>query len=223
MKKKAKLIDALLAHEQTQWEEEDREFLLTLNEEQLQKMLPVANDEEEEDLDEVDEGAGKKKTAKKKVKNAEEETAENTDADEDEEESIESPANEAAEWLKGAPPEVQQMVTDGLQVHNAERNKLVKIIIANEAAKGFFKKDELMKKPLNELRGLAALAKANEIEESDEDDQEEAVQQYFGMAGGPGVRNSGKVPKVEPLEIPRLTFERVEFARNGRRIERAKA
>jgi len=188
---KDKQIDGLIANAASGWKETDREFLKGLPDDKL--AVIVAN------------AATVAKAAKDAADLAANEAKKKADADKA---AADLAANQAAEANKAKkpmttnehiatlPPEVQEMVRNGLEATEAEKNKLITTITAN--AQNPFTKEELAGKSLKELRGLAQLAASAAP-------QEHRLPNYSGM-GDPAI-NSGK--SVQPaLEVPTMNFDR---------------
>ncbi len=80
--------------------------------------------------------------------------------------SAAAPATNAAQtvtlegYIKQAPPAIQDVLNNGLAVYNAEKQKLVDLILANK--RNGFTKQELEAKALPELKNLAQLASSEE-------------------------------------------------------------
>ena len=68
------------------------------------------------------------------------------------------PANVTSvqDFIKQAPPEMQEVLNNSMSVYNDEKTKLIEIITANK--NNGFTKAELEKRPLNELKNIARLA-----------------------------------------------------------------
>lgn len=103
-----------------------------------------------------------------------------------------------AEYIAGAPREVQEVLSNSLTVYNEEKVKLVESIMA--CANNGFTKDDLNNRPLGELRNLARLAQSTSA-------QPAFVPHYAGMA--PLTENAGK---EEALEVPSMNFEKQKAA-----------
>jgi hypothetical protein len=136
--KKEDLVNGLIANKRTAWAEADRATLMAFNEDALAKMAP--KDEEEPAADDKN----KAKTEPAPTGNA---------------------ATPAAPvtldgYLAAAPPQVQTLLRNALAAEEAQKAELIDRISANAANP--FTKEFLGTKPLDELRGLAALATANQ-------------------------------------------------------------
>ncbi len=153
---KEQKVDALIANEGSPWGPEDKEFLMGLDDVRLEKLNTIQNaffppkkdkeeekpeenlPEDEEELEEEEDQQPMKNKGKGKkspTKNAE--TAE--------------------EFVAKAPEAIREVLNAGLAAHKAEKAKLIKTITANSA--NVFTKEDLEKRPLSDLKGLAALAK----------------------------------------------------------------
>jgi hypothetical protein len=127
--------------ENTAWEEDDREYLLNMEETRLDKILadseaPKTNEDEEKSEEEETPAAP---------------AVQNTD--------------DVEEYLKNAPAAVQAMLRDSMAIHNAKKQELIALITANE--RNTFKADFLATKDVAELEALAALAKPVENAEAE--------------------------------------------------------
>lgn len=99
------------------------------------------------------------------------------------------------EYIQGAPREVQDVLTNAMQIHNEEKQKLIATILANK--RNAFTKEMLESRPLNELRAIASLAEeqpANNIT---------SLPNYSGQ--GPVPSTGGQ--KVEALTLPTMNFD----------------
>jgi hypothetical protein len=164
------VIDGLIANEGTGWEEADREDLESLGDEVLNKMA-----------------FGKKKK-KKPDEELDEEPVEN------------KKAPTAQEYVNSAPPEIRDLLTNGLAVHDAEKGKCIDQIVANKGNR--FTKEFLATKGLSELQGLAALAGVQAQPSS------QAPAMFFGGQATPAAAPVANAAAEEPLIIPVMNFER---------------
>ena len=135
-----KIVDGLIANEATEFSSDDRENLLSLNEDFLQKLQPVVNEEvaEAEETEEVE--------------------VEETEA---EEVAIANEDLSVEDYVANAPPEIRDMLEAGLASHQRDRQSLIDVVIANE--KNVFEQNQLNGKSISELKGLAALAAKDEV------------------------------------------------------------
>ena len=136
MKNKEELVQGLIANEATQYVEDDNEWLSSLDEDQLSKMSPVVAEEvtPEQTPEEI----------------AAAEAAANP-----EEEEVVAPITTEA-YIAAAPPEVQEALNDGVQLHQARKKALIDGLVAN--ARCTFTPEALAAKPISELESIAALA-----------------------------------------------------------------
>lgn len=141
----AEKIAALIANEATQFTEEDRDFLESLEESRLDRLVPVAA-----------KPAENKKPAQEK-KN--EDPAKNEDRPEGIEKSVEQQIREmvknsqnAEEYIdKVFPPELAEQYKAGLKLHREKRNVLIKAITENSE----FTEDEIKDFPTERLEKLS--------------------------------------------------------------------
>ena len=141
---KKELVDNLIQNEITKFEEGDREFLMKLGEENLEKMTPVVVDnkvtENEKAVIKAAEDAADKALTNNEDKNTKPVTA--------------------SEYIKKAPAEIASMLQNGLDSYNAEKAQVTAVILSNE--KNLFTVDQLNAKEMTELKQLAALAATKE-------------------------------------------------------------
>lgn len=172
-----KIVDGLIANEGTEFSDDDRESLLLLNEDVLQKLQPVVNEVAEAEV-------------------AEEVEVEETETEEvaEVEEVIENENLSVEEYVANAPPEIRDMLEAGLASHQRDRQALIDVVVANE--KNVFEQIQLNEKSISELKGLAALAAKDEEVVS-------ATQSYAGAAAPSPVQNSDE---EAPLLIPTMNW-----------------
>ncbi len=128
---KEEFVLALIANEATKWGDDDEEYLLTLEEDHLEKMEPVGQ--------------------KPEIPNPKPKVADPPAA------AKENEPITAEQYVSNAPPEIRDMLAAGLASHNRERAELIKTITTNE--RNIFTPEQLAAKSAEELSGLAALAK----------------------------------------------------------------
>jgi hypothetical protein len=129
-----KKVDALIANEGTKFEDKDKEWLLTLSDEQLSRLEP----------------------AEPKVNNKKEEIK-------TEQEKPTAPVATpvtAEKYLEGAPAEIQEVLSDGLRLRTERRNSMIKAL--GESTKCAFSKEELEKMPLVTLEKMSKLAEISD-------------------------------------------------------------
>jgi hypothetical protein len=171
-----KIVDGLIANEGTEFSDDDRESLLLLNEDVLQKLQPVVNEVAEAEV-------------------AEEVEVEETETEEvaEVEEVIENENLSVEEYVANAPPEIRDMLEAGLASHQRDRQALIDVVVANE--KNVFEQIQLNEKSISELKGLAALAAKDEVVPT--------TQSYAGAAAPSPVQNSDE---EAPLLIPTMNW-----------------
>ena len=157
-----KIVDGLIANEGTEFSDDDRESLLLLNEDFLQKLQPVVNEVAEAEV-------------------AEEVEVEETETEEVAEVEVEEVLENLSveEYVANAPPEIRDMLEAGLASHQRDRQALIDVVIANE--KNVFEQIQLNEKSISELKGLAALAAKDEVV---------ATPSYAGAAAPSPIQNS---------------------------------
>ena len=130
---KEELVNGLITNEATQYVEDDREWLSSLEESVLARMSPVVPDD---------------------TQTPEEIAAEQAVIDAAAE-SNNTPIT-TEDYIASAPPEIQDVLNQGVQMHEARKKALVTGLVANERCK--FTQTDLESKPLAELENLATLA-----------------------------------------------------------------
>lgn len=185
---KEKIIAALIANSATAWDEEDRSYLESLDEDRLQKMVPVANTE----------------PAPEKEKEASKEPAAEANPAEAPAEPVANKQGEAPkqpvtvnEYIATAPPEIREVLQAGVAAAARDRKALIETITAN--ANNPFTAEELAAKSLGELHQLKQLAG------SAAPAQPAQPNAWYGVTPAPEpVANNA--PAVEPMAIPQLDF-----------------
>jgi hypothetical protein len=166
--KKAELVQSIIDNESTQWTKEDIEFLNGLEEDQLEKMVPLKTEEPE--------------TKEPKV----ETPVANTNTEMKETTKEIKPKN-MDEYLKEMPVELQNTIRESLARDEEEKGKLIGVIKANE--RNVFSDDFLQNKSLQELRGMACLAAPEK--------EEETVQMFNFQGQGDPAEVDADVPVLD--------------------------
>jgi hypothetical protein len=207
--KKKEFVQQLIANEQTTFDKDDLEWLMTLTPDQLKKLQPVQNAEPDED-DEDEEGGDLDDAVKNNKKKKTKTPVNNEEEDEEEEEETPAPVknkkksqNKIAtinEFVNNAPEEIREVLLEGLSTHNAEKARLIKQITAN--ANNTFDEKDLRRMKLGQLRSIAALA--GNPEEEGEEEIAEPIASYFGAAVPASNSKKGKdgKEKDEEGELP---------------------
>lgn len=102
----------------------------------------------------------------------------------------------AQEYIAAAPKEIQQVLDNGLQIYNEEKNHVIQAILANQ--NNTFTEQELKDRPLNELRKMAMLMGVKR------ETQPGRPPQYAGQGPVP----TENTEQEECLEMPALNFEK---------------
>ena len=135
---KDQLVQGLIDNASTQFSEDDRDWLSTLEESQLAKLSPTNN-----------EGDGEEEEVPLAAAEEEEETTE-----------VEEPSNNkrvtTEEYIANAPDEVREVLDESLRMHRSRKSSLIKGIMANSRNK--FTEAQLKSKGLGELEAIAELA-----------------------------------------------------------------
>lgn len=98
----------------------------------------------------------------------------------------------AQQYVQNAPKEIQDVLSNGLQVYAEEKTKLVTEILANK--NNPFAKEDLENRPLGDLRNLARLAGAS------------APAPANINFGGQGATPTGNEGAEEAMEMPTINF-----------------
>jgi len=169
---KKKFVDGLIANGATNWTEDHREFLMGQDDDKLELFSPVENEPTP----------------------TEPEAPTNNATPTDPPPTDPPKQLTVQEYLNNAPPEVAAVLNNAMATHEAEKTRLVDVIVAN--GKNPFSKEFLATKPVDELRGLAALAQV------DETPSDPATVPMFSGAAAP--RPTANVDPQAPMEIPTL-------------------
>lgn len=193
---KKEMVDGLIANEATQFEEKDRVWLEALHEDQLGKLTPVKANEgdpccpdavaaliaNENSKFEADDAAFLNTLSADQLEKLQPVVVEKVVDGGTKVKTLE-------EFLETAPDsEMKDQLSSGLAMHKAEKDGLVKKILAN--ARNTFTEDQLKAKKLDELQAIASLAHAPD---------------YSGQGGHGQHHNSGK-HKEEVLEAPTINW-----------------
>ena len=133
----AQRVDALIANEGTAFTDEQKEWLLTLSEDQLTAMEPVAP----------------KSEVTPTVNTESTETAETTKKAE---------PQTTEQFLSAAPPEVQEVLNEGIALRNQKRATIITALKANDSCD--YTEDELKAMSVVGLEKLAKLANVQTFE-----------------------------------------------------------
>lgn len=180
--KKEKIVDGLIANGCTHWSDEDREFLLSQNESQLEKMIPVVNVDDTPDPPTPD--------------NVPDTLTENKESAITPDASPSPPKPlTAEEYVQNAPPEIREVLSSGLSVNRQQKAAFIESIVANEV--NVFTKEYLETQSFKQLSGIARLA-------VDSAADQESVPMFLGQ--GPEVANvtNQSVGDIEPLVMPEV-------------------
>lgn len=134
-----KKVDELIVNEATKFNEDDRKWLESQNDDRLDSLFPVANSEGDEKLKEND----------KLETNEALEDKGSDDAD------VTANSQTAEEFIADAPAEMQEVLSDGLRMQREEKTKLVTELVANKRCT--FDEDELKDMKIAQLKKLAQL------------------------------------------------------------------
>ena len=176
-------VKALIANEKSNYVEEDTEWLETMEEAQLDKM--IANVGISEDAKKTLVTAAVEEAFDKAVQSGEMIKVEKKDPD-----KKETPPT-AEEYIANAPGEIQDVLRTSLNMHKEKKAALVQQIVANEQNR--FTKEQLDAKEVGELENIAALIPLKAVDESGQ-------QVSYAANSGANVNTN----KEEPLEMPTM-------------------
>lgn len=186
-KEKEKIVNGLIDNEKTKWEEGDKEFLLTLEDDQLVKFEPVEVEPEDSPNDpQPSEGT---------ARHGDPSPEQNKEKEKDDKEVT------VNEYVQNAPPEIQDMLKEGLATRSEQKKNLVANILKNE--KNRFTEDQLNAKPLGEIQAIAELC-GNE-EETTDPGHPQFQFNYAGVAGS--AVNNSEPEEIKPLGLPAMNWE----------------
>ena len=149
--KKKDIVDGLIANKFMAWKDEDREGLMAMDKKVLEKMQPVANDDDTQEA--AEDGAGDMAVAAPAEAPAEAAPAE---APAEEAAPTENKERTVEECLADMPPKIRAVVQNGIDAHDREKTHRIKQIMNSDANP--FSEEELKLKDLVELRQLAVFA-----------------------------------------------------------------
>lgn len=172
--KKEEMVKALIGN--SKWTEEDRPFLMGLEEKVLEKMLPVEKTKEEL-------AAEAKAVADAKAK-ADVEAQSQLQA----QNKAKTDEVTADQYIANAPAGIREVLLEGVNAHMAEKNRLVGVIVANK--KNVLPKETLEGMEIGLLRNMASLATIED---------KKAPLNFSGMA-------PTATTNEEPLVVPTLKF-----------------
>ena len=208
---KEDVVDEIIANAKSGWSETDRDFLLNLDDDKLDKVAANAADDtvEEELEDETTDKKGNKKPGKGKAADAVDPTdpttggkgqaaASKTPVKAKEQAPVDNETIRNAlagmtadEYLDMAPDGVGDMLRSGMAAFNAEKGRVIATITANKA--NTFTEDFLGTKSMDELRAISKLA-ANTAPRTP---------RYVGEVNG----ITANVGQQDVLVAPGMTFE----------------
>jgi len=174
---KEKVINELI--EKGTWLEDDREFLMAQNDEQL-KHLQERKISEPQKLETKDESKLEANNEPQKKDDVVAPVDNNKD----------KAPQTAEEYISNAPADIQEVLNSGLSSHNELRGKLIEHVLKNE--KNILTKEQLAGKKMDDLKALAALC--------DNVKKDIGVPDYSGQAG------VASNTKQEALELPVMNF-----------------
>ncbi len=201
---KTKFVDNLI--ENSKWTEEDRKFLLSLNEAQLTKMETASGEEDpnkdgdgpgapnisESDLATFNNAAARAAVAAAAIKGGKEVSKEGEGEAGTEEPTGNAKPVSAEEFLASAPSEIREVLNEAMQTQVEKKAELITTIIANE--KNVLTKEQLSSMNMIELKAMSLLAKKDPL----------PAHNFVGMAP---VGTGGPEEEEEPLLAPVMNFE----------------
>jgi len=129
-------VNGLIANEATNYTEDHREWLMALEETQLETMEPIVLEPPEEKPPVV-----------------------NKEPDEKPDEEPDPPTAEG--FIANAPEEIRSVLNEGLHMHREEKSEIIKALVGLKNCQ--FSEEELTAKDLPELRKLATFAKVEDF------------------------------------------------------------
>jgi len=182
MNKKKELVDALIGNSNGALVEADRERLMAFSEEQLSKITFAENAKKKAPPEDEEEATPKKK---KPAMNNEPVAPVAAPV------VVEKPkVVTLADYVASAPSEIQDVLTNGLAMHEEEKGRLIKAITDNK--NNSFSEAQLKSKAIGELRSLARLAGGAVT----------VVPRFDGLGEVPSTNTNAE----EPMEMPTLNF-----------------
>ncbi len=178
---KKKTIDTLIANQDSGWSEDQRPVLEAMKDNQLEAQAKAFKKEE-----------AKPEPAPATNKEKEAPAAKEKEAPAP---AAPAPVFNYEQWKSSAPREVQDMVDNGVAMLNEEHKKLVGEITANE--NNTFSEAYLKARPLQELRGIAALARKS---------APAAQAPLYSYEGQAPTVTSNAGASITPLALPSMDF-----------------
>ena len=167
--KEARIAEAI-TNEKCPWGEDDRTWLMGLDDARLTTVLALQNaaDDEDEDDDDEEEApiTNKKKTPPVKR------TPVANEADDDDDDEEDAPAKQPTfnELLETADPATRAVIKTGLREYKRKVKGLVAKLTANKACK--FTKEELQEMDVDVLEKMAAMVPTRNARDDDDDDDD---------------------------------------------------
>lgn len=160
------LIQALIKNEATKFTEDNREWLLTLKEDQL-KLLEVEKPKEDKNKTVTINLGGDSELDPEKISQSIQEAvnkgakdiAVNVEKEEKPGGDPGGPPQTEEQYIEKAPAEMKDVLSSGLEMHRSKKTKIVEGLLANKRNK--FTKEQLEAKGLIELETLAELAQVD--------------------------------------------------------------
>lgn len=184
---KEKIVDALIKNERTSWTEDHRESLMDLDDTILANMS--------KDVEELSKPVKTEPEPKAPQTNRQEEQ-EVKDQKEAPVENVEKKPETVEEYIAKAPPEIRESLKMSVNAMNAEKSRLIKAIMTNEA--NDFTEEHLKTMDLQMLQAIARLA----VPAAEDGGKSRTIPLYIGQ-GEPSTTNQ-QMP--EPLPLPTMNF-----------------
>lgn len=143
---KEKVVSDLIANEGTNFTEDDKTWLLALEEDQLTKLTPKVNEGKGSSESDDD---GKEEKEKKEVKS-------NAQVEAPKVQEVSKKKLSVNEYIEDAPAEIREVLADGINLRAQKRRTLTEGIKANKA--NTFTDEELNSMSMQSLEKLAGLA-----------------------------------------------------------------
>lgn len=144
-------VDILIANEATHFSADDKDWLLAMSEEQLDKLTPIVAEKNSEETNNsnTEETPNADQNPSGETKGAEVKASKETPKEDPP--KVDTPE----EFIGNAPTEMQEVLNSGLRMHREKKAILVKGLVANSKCE--FSEDELKKMDVDMLERLSRL------------------------------------------------------------------
>lgn len=220
---KRDMADRLILNAATAWDEEDREFLESLNPHHLERLVANAADEDG-GFDDDDGGEAEENPATEGDTDPSPDDpnqpggplqpdghtpGKNKDNDMVKDAPAEGTTQNAEQYIASAPEGIREVLAAGYQAYRGQKKLLVDSIVANQASRRLvkrFNREFLETQDLEMLQALAEMAEAGPKPQAKQPTANAAPPMFFGAAAPPPVTNAAK---QTPLLPPKMEFDPV--------------